>query len=147
MDFLQIRMRVMRAVDTLYARDSQLWINDSSEWSITHRLGVYLEDEFPGWNVDCEYNRQGSGRELKRDDNGDGIRPDVIVHHRQLPQLVHNLLIIEMKKNDFESDIERIREFTRPGTLTRPQQYQFGLVLSVVGGPKMKWFINGDEAT
>lgn len=41
----------------LLAEDAYLFEADANERSISHRLALYLEEEFPGWNVDCEYNR------------------------------------------------------------------------------------------
>src|SRR3954468_12314912 len=32
---------------------------DANERSLTHRFAVHLESQLPGWNVDCEYNRDG----------------------------------------------------------------------------------------
>jgi hypothetical protein len=29
------------------------------ERSTAHRLAVHLDHQFPGWNVDCEYDRDG----------------------------------------------------------------------------------------
>ena len=49
-----------QALDKLHARDSILLADDTAEWAISHRLAIYLEECLPGWNVDCEYNRQGA---------------------------------------------------------------------------------------
>ena len=40
-------------------RDEMLFRLHANERSITHRLAVYLEKPFDGWNVDCEYSRIG----------------------------------------------------------------------------------------
>ena len=47
---------VDEAVQMLQA-DLLLFKNRAHERSITHRLAVYLERLFGGWDVDCEYNR------------------------------------------------------------------------------------------
>ena len=104
--------RVHRAVDALIRADSFLFIANANERSLTHRLAVYLEHEFPGFNVDCEYNRHYSQVKsisvpqesyVKPDDlNATTIFPDVVVHHRNSDE--DNLLIIEAKKSTGRAD-------------------------------------------
>ena len=77
MNFPELKLNVQRAIDRFYARDSALLRQDVSEWTIAHRLAVYLEQEIPGWNVDCEYNRQGGGADEKRNDKNQIVRPDI----------------------------------------------------------------------
>ena len=83
---------------------------------------MYLEQQLPGWNVDCEYNRQG---------------PE--------PGTQNNLLAIEMKKADYESDIPKACEYTASPQVDRSFQYQYGLVVSIVPVPQLTWFANGVE--
>ena len=52
-----IQQRVHIAVERLELHDAYLLRIDGNERSITHRLAMYLQDEFEGWDVDCEYNR------------------------------------------------------------------------------------------
>jgi hypothetical protein len=58
MNFSDLEICVLRAIDLLYSRDSDLFSRDASEWALADRLAVYLEQEISGWNVDCEYNRR-----------------------------------------------------------------------------------------
>jgi len=48
---------VSAALATLFERDTHLFAVDANERSITHRLAVHLAPHFPGWDIDCEYNR------------------------------------------------------------------------------------------
>jgi len=141
----ELEDHVLRVVNTLYARDSDLFTVDGSEWSIAHRLAVYLEQEISGWNVDCEYNRQGADGDPKVMPNRDKIRPDIILHHRRRLEKRHNLLVIEVKKRESESDLGKACEYTKPPEGARNFQYQFGLALSVVDGPMLHWFTAGME--
>jgi len=141
----ELEAHVMRAIDALYARDSELFTLDASEWSIAHRLAVYLEQEISGWNVDCEYNRQGPGRDPKAMPNEDKVRPDIILHHRGYVEDRHNLLVVEVKKRESDSDLGKACEYTKPPEGARKFQYQFGIALSVVEGPKLHWFTAGEE--
>ena len=75
-----------RAIASVYAHDQKLFELTANEWCIAHRLAVYLEREFPGWEVDCEYNRQGEDCDEKTNAQTGGkteaTRPDIILHRR-----------------------------------------------------------------
>src|SRR5258707_14255159 len=51
--------KVVSALGEFYARESYLFERDLGEHTLTHRLAVHLEKQFPGWDVDCDYNRLG----------------------------------------------------------------------------------------
>ena len=95
--------KLVSAVNKLLRDDAFLLSKDAHERSITHRLAVYLEDEFPDWNVDCEYNRDGhdpkrvgfeAGKQDESKGEGSLVYPDIIVHHRGQRD---NLLVVEVK--------------------------------------------------
>jgi hypothetical protein len=48
MNYEEIMRKVNLAVDEFYARDSILLETDGSEWSVAHRIAVYLENYFVG---------------------------------------------------------------------------------------------------
>ena len=96
---------VEAAIDQLLERDSELLILDVNERSVTHKLAEYLQQGFPDWNVDCEYNRnhdnpktlavQAEG--VSTDDTqARTVFPDIIVHERNTGD---NFLVIEVKKS------------------------------------------------
>lgn len=109
--------RVERAIESVQQRiwdeDRYLLRLDAHERSICFRLAVYLAEQFPEFDVDCEYNRNHAEADyLKRlkdknlfdivgreprfgDEDGLMIMPDIIVHIRDKPM---NLLVIEAKK-------------------------------------------------
>lgn len=145
MEGIRVERAVLIALDKLYAWDSALLDSDASEWSIAHRLAVYLEHELPGWNVDCEFNRQGLDRSIKREATGQRVRPDIVVHHRGRPDQEHNLLAVELKKTMSEEDNSKAREYTAPPAGTRIFQYQFGLTLVLDGTRQLRWFREGRE--
>ena len=60
-----IKTRLDNALRRLFEQDAQPIALDANGRAITHRLALYLQDEFPEWDVDCEYNRKGHG-EIKR---------------------------------------------------------------------------------
>jgi hypothetical protein len=108
---------------------------DANERSISHRLALYLEDEFPGWHVDCEYNRDGHDPKrlqlepdtvLSDDDQGKTVFPDIIVHKRGQ---VQNLLAIEIKKDSGESskhDLEKLAGLRKQLGYTHALSIRFG---------------------
>src|SRR3954471_12392433 len=51
--------KVAAAVGEFYARETYLFEKDLGERALTHRLAVHIEKQFPGWDVDCDYNRLG----------------------------------------------------------------------------------------
>lgn len=145
MNLPELKLKVMRALNTLYAQDSQLISQNTSEWSIAHRLAVYLEREFPEWNVDCEYNRQGPGIDPKTNACNERIRPDIVLHHRGRTEQSHNLLVVELKKQESVTDCEKASEYTKAPDETRTFQYQYGLALTVKHEPLLRWFQSGEQ--
>jgi hypothetical protein len=115
--------KVVGAVSEFYARETHLLEKDLGERTLTHRLAVYLESRFAGWEVDCDYNRLGE-RRLKLpkgsivstdDDSGKSVYPDIVVHRRIVPE---NLLAIELRKADShqppDHDRHKLRAMTDP---------------------------------
>jgi hypothetical protein len=80
--------KVIEAVERLLARDLYLFVHRVGERAISHRLAIYVEAQFPEWDVDCEYDRDGEARKMipdgsgNEDDEGSAVLPDIIVHHR-----------------------------------------------------------------
>jgi len=61
-----VHRRISQALETLHAKDQYLLDQDVHERTIAQRLAIYLEHEFAGWHVDCEYNRNLGVIELKK---------------------------------------------------------------------------------
>jgi hypothetical protein len=115
--------KLVRALRDFFARETHLLDKDFGERVLTHRLAVHLENQFTGWDVDCDYNRLGE-RRLKLpkasivstdDDSGKSVFPDIVVHHRAVPE---NLLAIELRKavshQPIEHDRHKLRAMTDP---------------------------------
>ena len=141
----ELEKAVLEALNRLYARDTTLLSDDAAEWTITHRLAVYIENALPGWDVDCEYNRQGPNADTKVRDNASLVRPDIIVHHRRLIQKPHNLLAVEIKKHACDHDSDKTREYTDRPNRERLFQYQYGVTISL-DGPELVWYKDGRVA-
>lgn len=133
---------IRRALNDLSQKDAHLLNADVNERSISHRLAIYIEsnlrEKHPGWDVDCEYNRDGlqpKATDLPTTpvDNGDTeartVYPDIIVHRRGTKD---NLLVIELKKSsnkDKEAeafDRQKIESYCRP-----PLSYRYALFLKL----------------
>jgi len=150
---------LISCIEELFTKDAILIKNDVSERAITHKLAEYLQQRFPEYNVDCEYNRnleQGarhpktilmlkeqSVRKLKEiagqteatlinseeDFKEVTAYPDIIVHRRGVNS--RNLLIIEVKKSNSRIDIDYDR--MKLSAFTDPMQdYNFNLGVLVV---------------
>lgn len=111
-----------RALDAFVESDKHLLATDASERSMTHQIAIHLAKEIPGFDVDCEYNRDGFdvkrlhlGQRHVTDDNDEAVTvfPDIIVHRRGTND--HNLLVVEMKKGSapggFDYDYGKLRAF------------------------------------
>jgi len=131
--------KVDQAINKFYARDSALLESQASEWCIAHRIAVHLETGFEGWNVDCEYNRMGAEANIKQNSEGGHRRPDIVVHHRDMIEVNHNLLVIELKRSNSDDDCEKLKDFTAEPTGERPFQYKYGLALSFVPALSKRW--------
>ena len=115
--------KVVTALGGFYAREAFLFEHDLGERALTHRLAVHLERQFPGCQVDCEYDRLGArtlrlphGTIVSTDDHlGKSIYPDIVVHQREIP---NNLLAIEVRKaanhQPPEHDRHKLRALTDP---------------------------------
>jgi hypothetical protein len=132
-----IKERVVRAMNSLLERDAYLLQHAVSEQSITHRLALYLEGEFPGSNVDCEYDKNIDHATGRKNIPGVGdARPDIIVHRRGA-NYPTNLLAIEAKKHDSPEPTDRDWWKLR-GLLDPAGEYRFKVVaflLLWVGDP------------
>ena len=115
--------QVVAALAEFYARETHLLEKDLGERALTHRLAVHVERQFPGWEVDCDYNRLGDrtlrlprGTIVSTDDElGKSVYPDIVVHQRAIP---NNLLAIEVRKasnhQPAEHDAHKLRGLTDP---------------------------------
>lgn len=128
---IPIKEKIERAIRTLLKNDLFLLINDLDELTISHKLAEYLQQEFPDWHVDVEYNRDKE--QLKRLE-GELFRPDIIVHIRDTN---NNLLAVEVKKsNNLETlhvDKDRLKKLT---SSKGKYKYKYGLLVIFYVGDK-----------
>jgi hypothetical protein len=131
---------VLAALRRLFDRDAFLLQIDANERTISHRLGMYLQDEFVHFDVDCEYNRicvdpkrigpLGAWPDLD-DTEGKTVFPDIVVHIRGESK---NFLVIEFKKSsntvsrDF--DFKKLRAYKLDPRL----HYEHALFLELTVG-------------
>ena len=112
---------IITALGRLIQIDRDLFEIDVNERTITHRLAIYIQELFPTWHVDCEYNRTGiDPKELnlpelnpdKRDSDAQTVYPDIIVHQRRTNE---NYLVIEAKKSSSrigsDSDFIKLNQY------------------------------------
>jgi hypothetical protein len=138
MEFKQIEKILNDALIKVFEHDIFLLKNNINEPSITHRLALYLENEFEEYSVDCEYNgyveadnkrkyiniiqQRAEELGLLRDDELDrelinrAVFPDLIGHKRGENVAGSNLLIVEVKKStnrvEDDYDQEKLRRYT-----------------------------------
>ncbi|MFN0156991.1 MAG: hypothetical protein ACKVRP_02840 [Bacteroidota bacterium] len=127
---------VNNALRKLVRKDLMLLRLDVNERSITHWIAFYLQQEFPDWNVDCEYNRHlDETKRLKLDPEdvktndtmGRTVYPDVIVHKRNTDE---NLLVVEVKKST--STIDDSKDIIKLDAFKQQLRYQHALFLKIL---------------
>jgi hypothetical protein len=135
-----IKEKVEICIRQLFKNDYHLLEINAHERSISHKLAEYLQQQFPDWHVDCEYNRHGI--EIKRLDNK-VVYPDIIVHIRNTD---FNLLVIELKcsDKDCKDDIEKLERYTNQNGKFK---YQLGLFLKIINSEikEIQWFKDGQQ--
>jgi hypothetical protein len=147
----EIKKRTGIALGVLQKNDSSLLEQGVNERSIAHKLAEYLQDQFPDWNVDCEYNRKGIKlKELEgiaeclEHRKTDRVFPDIIVHERNIER---NLLVVELKKIELDSrcDLKKLELFTK---MRGEYRYSMGLFIQFDHCvPKLQWFKDGKQIT
>ncbi|SEP03635.1 hypothetical protein SAMN05216388_102830 [Halorientalis persicus] len=114
----EVRQAVSVALEKVNDEDADLLRFDINERSITHRLGMYLQEAVEDhWDVDVEYNRVGGDEtkevpeELLTSGSQGRVVPDVILHQRGSGE--HNILVVEAKKsgNPSGGDRQKIRAY------------------------------------
>ncbi|MFZ2969717.1 MAG: hypothetical protein WA063_01065 [Minisyncoccia bacterium] len=145
----EIKNCLFIALDQLFRNDEFLLENEVHERSVAHKLAEYLQLSFPGYHVDCEYNRHGiSTKKLPRECNGENkenVFPDIIIHHRGYD---NNLFVIEIKPNKSptvdECDKAKLIEFTK---LEGEYKYQLGLFIGFdhLNEPQIVYYKDGKQ--
>jgi hypothetical protein len=101
-----VKSKIQKAIEMFIINDEHLISVDASERAITHKLGCYLGEVFRGYDVDCEYNRNGLEQkrldELRSDVSDTTVYPDIIAHRRVNND--DNLFIIEARKSRASQD-------------------------------------------
>lgn len=105
-----MKEKIIKAYKLLLKNNRYLLENNLHERTLTHKLAEYLQLEFPEYNVDCEYNRNGlEPKKLESliedikssDDTGKTVYPDIIIHNRNTND---NFIVIEAKKSNNTAD-------------------------------------------
>jgi hypothetical protein len=124
-----------QAIRDAHDQDRRLFEERAHERSIVfhiaRRLAAHVEAVAPEWVVDVDYDRWHADditwlrKKLRLHAAADesDVYPDIIVHCRRGCSAEHNLLVVEVKKEEAEGhdrDIEKLQAFTR-----RPFLYRF----------------------
>jgi hypothetical protein len=130
-----VKKAIQLSIEKLMLNDLDLLTINANERSISHRIALYLEIFFNGWNIDCEYNRDGvdpkrlhiEKRKIESDNtDATTVFPDIIVHKRGTDQ---NILVIEIKKTSStekdEYDLGKLSAFKTE------LSYQFAVFLKL----------------
>lgn len=132
MDIALVHEKLEAAKMNFLILHRQLLEINANERSITHKFAECMTPLFEGWDVDCEYNRDGYEPKrivpditaTVRIDNENGVTafPDIIVHHRRGYGRENNLLAIEAKKD--ASTRDRYNDFNKLHRIKQAFDYQ-----------------------
>ncbi len=138
----EIKEKLIIAVKKFIDKDwKELYKNDIHENTFSHRIAVYLEENFNEYNVDCEYNKILGDNKVNK--SREIIRPDIIVHRRD--NMNCNKLIIEIKKAGTGSievinDIEKLKK-------SYNLNYNLGAVIGILKNTIDLVFIKSEKVT
>lgn len=124
--------KIESCVLTLLTQDAFLLQGGVHEQTITGRLAIYLQGQFPTYHVDTEYNRHGVAVKTANLWGGvKKVKPDVVIHHRGNDDA--NFLVIEAKVLDRGSALDREHAHDKLAALVHGDefQYRYGLFLEV----------------
>lgn len=142
LEFEEIKEKVIDSIKELYSEDYYIIDNDVSERSITHKLAIYLQNQFTEYDVDCEYNRNMKNPKkitfIERNTRN-RVFPDIIVHKRG--EISNNLIIFEIKKckddnvtnkylENKKHDIEKLKGYVNNNDEV-PLKYKYGFFLEI----------------
>lgn len=135
MEVILVKEKITEAIKKFIEKDREdlLRIN-IYEPTLSHRIGVYLESLFPGYYVDCEYNKHLSKNKKVINQGTDkerSIRPDIVIH-RARGKDTENLAIFEIKKSGKKAkkskeDIEKLKN-----CVTNDLNYKLGVFIGIL---------------
>jgi len=145
----EILKKLRSAIRTLFKQDAFLLEHNANERAVSHKLAEYLQQQFPDYNVDCEYNRDGS--DIKKLDGfrecesnkTDRVLPDILVHIRGHDE--DNLIVIEIKTNlnNESCDTKKLELFTKQDG---SYKYDYGFFIRFNGlNTELRLFQDGEE--
>ena len=74
--------RVNKAISSFSRNHKFLFENSLHEEALNHQLAQEIKALFPEFDVDCEYTHNTTVRDMKKNDTGDVVRPDIVIHRR-----------------------------------------------------------------
>jgi len=161
MEFYELESKVRKCIDRLIKDDSHLLRESVYERTISGRLGHYMINEFPNYDVDCEYDKNIESLEDKKIiyeieyrvgvkiKNPKKIVPDIIIHKRGLNS--ENLLVVEMKKNTSKNNAINYDDIKLKAATTEVLSninYAFGALVimnvgDLAGEYRIIWYAEG----
>jgi len=129
MEIKEIKNLIEKAIDDIYSKELDLLERENNEATISCKLAQYLFQKFPGYHVDCEYNRHIKDiKTMTFNDVRKIIKPDIIIHKRDTGK--NNLVYIEIKTDhnneSREKDYEKIKNATN---LKGEYKYKLGIFI------------------
>lgn len=141
MEEAKIKTKIEQALMKLKDRDSILLEYNLNERTISHKLGIYIENIFTDYDVDCEYNRISSNckildmvpkKYVDDDTKAITVYPDIIVHKRGNND--ENYIVIEIKKSTNNSPEEIDYDKRKLKEYKSQLGYKFAIFINIATG-------------
>lgn len=153
----EIKEKIRNCLEKLYEEDAVLFDRNNGrglcERCLVFRFGIYLQQAFPDYFVDCDFNssqingRAESGKPITNLDGTSTKRfVDIIIHRRNFPQN-NDFICFEIKKWNNNTSRTRAKDLNILRGLTSEYGYRYGFYI-ILGKKKRKtqWavFQNGN---
>lgn len=148
----EVLNNINSALDFFYEKDIELLELGIQERAISHKFACYLQKYFEKYDVDCEYDKDGSNTKILNgisecsiDRNTDRILPDIIIHKRKSG---NNFIVFEIKSKQgaTECDIKKLELMTKNDGQFK---YSYGFFIKFDKkriNSKLDMYINGKKS-
>jgi len=123
MDEAIVKIKMEQAIEALFRRQPDIFDftaeTHQTEWNLAHHLANEIQGVFPHLQCDLEVVKA----------NYENQRPDIVVHRRGTHKA--NYLIVEVKLDGTDSDLDSDTEKIRTQWFRPPLRYEFGAVIDL----------------
>lgn len=119
---IEIKKVILEILEDIYLNKKNIIDNKLHERTIVaDYIAPALRSKFTDFEVNTDYNREGTGRDPKTDLSGNKVVPDIVIHHQGIDE--YNLVAMEVK--GFWNNQERRIDEEKLQSLNKKHPYKF----------------------